>query len=79
MMLVHNFAVVPVVVFALASIAGDQALLAGVLLVLLAPCIDTSSYSRGWWSAPATASWPRRLAQDTSELTLIPICIQSTP
>jgi ACR3 family arsenite transporter len=45
-MLVHNFAVVPVVVFALASIAGDQALLAGVLLVLLAPCIDTSSYSR---------------------------------
>jgi ACR3 family arsenite transporter len=46
-MLVHNFAVVPVVVFALASIAGDQALLAGVLLVLLAPCIDTSSYSRG--------------------------------
>ena len=47
-MLVRNFAVVPVVVFALASTAGDQALLVGVLLVLLAPCIDTSSYSRGW-------------------------------
>ncbi|WP_457967828.1 bile acid:sodium symporter [Arthrobacter sp. D1-29] len=39
--LILNFAVVPVVVFALTRfIAGDQALLIGVLLVLLTPCID---------------------------------------
>nr|WP_267279283.1 bile acid:sodium symporter [Arthrobacter sp. CDRTa11] len=39
--LILNFAVVPVVVFALTRfIAGDQALLVGVLLVLLTPCID---------------------------------------
>ncbi|TDU20089.1 bile acid:sodium symporter [Arthrobacter sp. JUb115] len=39
--LVLNFIVVPVVVFGLTRfIAGDQALLLGVLLVLLAPCID---------------------------------------
>lgn len=39
--LVLNFAVVPVVVFGLTRfIAGDQALLVGVLLVLLTPCID---------------------------------------
>ncbi|ORM37215.1 bile acid:sodium symporter [Williamsia sp. 1135] len=38
---VLNFVVVPVVVFALTRfIADDQALLVGVLLVLLAPCID---------------------------------------
>ena len=36
-----NFVLVPVVVFALTRfIADDQALLVGVLLVLLAPCID---------------------------------------
>ena len=36
-----NFAVVPIVAFGLSRIvAGDQALLFGVLLVLLAPCID---------------------------------------
>ncbi|KAA0976610.1 arsenic resistance protein [Paeniglutamicibacter gangotriensis] len=39
--LVLNFAVVPVVVFGLTRfIAGDQALLLGMLLVLLTPCID---------------------------------------
>ncbi|MBP1135048.1 ACR3 family arsenite efflux pump ArsB [Arthrobacter sp. PvP023] len=39
--LVLNFAVVPVVVFGLSRIvAGDQALLVGMLLVLLTPCID---------------------------------------
>ena len=39
--LVLNFAVVPVVVFGLSRfVAGDQALLVGVLLVLLTPCID---------------------------------------
>lgn len=39
--LVLNFVIVPVVVFGLTRfIAGDQALLLGVLLVLLAPCID---------------------------------------
>lgn len=39
--LVLNFIVVPVVVFGLTRfIAGDQALLLGVLLVLLTPCID---------------------------------------
>ncbi|MFE4079528.1 arsenic resistance protein [Paenarthrobacter sp. YIM B13468] len=39
--LVLNFVVVPVVVFGLTRfIAGDQALLVGVLLVLLSPCID---------------------------------------
>ncbi|WLQ07151.1 arsenic resistance protein [Arthrobacter oryzae] len=40
-LLVLNFAVVPLVVFGLSRfIAGDQALLVGVLLVLLTPCID---------------------------------------
>lgn len=39
--LVLNFVVVPVVVFGLTRfIAGDQALLVGVLLVLLTPCVD---------------------------------------
>lgn len=39
--LVLNFIVVPVVVFGLTRfVAGDQALLLGVLLVLLTPCID---------------------------------------
>ncbi|MDQ0078446.1 arsenic resistance protein [Arthrobacter oryzae] len=39
--LVLNFAVVPLVVFGLSRfVAGDQALLLGVLLVLLTPCID---------------------------------------
>lgn len=39
--LVLNFVIVPAVVFGLTRfIAGDQALLLGVLLVLLAPCID---------------------------------------
>ncbi|WP_238703529.1 MULTISPECIES: bile acid:sodium symporter [unclassified Arthrobacter] len=39
--LVLNFLVVPLVVFGLTRfIAGDQALLVGVLLVLLTPCID---------------------------------------
>lgn len=39
--LVLNFVVVPLVVFGLTRfIAGDQALLLGVLLVLLTPCID---------------------------------------
>ncbi len=39
--LVLNFVIVPVVVFGLTRfIAGDQALLVGVLLVLLTPCID---------------------------------------
>lgn len=39
--LLLNVAVVPVVVWALSRpVAGDQALLVGVLLVLLAPCID---------------------------------------
>lgn len=39
--LVLNFVIVPVVVFCLSRfIAGDQALLVGVLLVLLTPCID---------------------------------------
>ncbi|HET6241161.1 MAG TPA: bile acid:sodium symporter [Arthrobacter sp.] len=39
--LVLNFVVVPVVVFGLTRfVAGDQALLLGVLLVLLTPCID---------------------------------------
>jgi ACR3 family arsenite transporter len=39
--LILNFAVVPVVVFALTRfIAGESALLVGVLLVLLTPCID---------------------------------------
>jgi ACR3 family arsenite efflux pump ArsB len=39
--LILNFAVVPVVVFALTRfIAADQALLIGVLMVLLTPCID---------------------------------------
>lgn len=39
--LVLNFAVVPLVVFGLSRfVAGDQALLVGVLLVLLTPCID---------------------------------------
>src|ERR1700710_2503232 len=40
-LLVVNFAVVPVVVFGLSRfVADDQALLVGVLLVLLAPCVD---------------------------------------
>jgi ACR3 family arsenite transporter len=40
-LLVLNFAVVPVVVFGLSRfVVGDQALLVGVLLVLLTPCID---------------------------------------
>lgn len=40
-LLVLNFAVVPVIVFGLTRfIAGDQALVVGVLLVLLTPCID---------------------------------------
>lgn len=40
-LLVLNFAIVPVVVFGLTRfVAGDQALLVGVLLVLLTPCID---------------------------------------
>ena len=40
-LLVLNFAVVPLVVFGLSRfVAGDQALLVGVLLVLLTPCID---------------------------------------
>lgn len=39
--LILNFAVVPAVVFALTRfIAGEQALLVGVLLVLLTPCVD---------------------------------------
>lgn len=39
--LVLNFVIVPVVVFGLTRfVAGDQALLVGVLLVLLTPCID---------------------------------------
>ncbi|WP_235506069.1 arsenic resistance protein [Arthrobacter sp. Leaf337] len=39
--LVLNFAVVPLVVFGLSRfVAGDQALLVGLLLVLLTPCID---------------------------------------
>lgn len=39
--LVLNFVIVPVVVFGLTRfIAGEQALLVGVLLVLLTPCID---------------------------------------
>lgn len=39
--LVLNFVIVPLVVFGLTRfIAGDQALLLGVLLVLLTPCID---------------------------------------
>ena len=39
--LVLNFAVVPVVVFGLSrAVAGQEALLLGVLLVLLAPCVD---------------------------------------
>ncbi|CEA07791.1 Sodium Bile acid symporter family protein [Arthrobacter saudimassiliensis] len=39
--LVLNFLVVPLVVYALSRfVAGEQALLVGVLLVLLAPCID---------------------------------------
>ena len=39
--LVLNFAVVPLVVFGLSRfVAGDHALLVGVLLVLLTPCID---------------------------------------
>lgn len=39
--LILNFAVVPVVVFALTRfIAGEQSLLVGVLLVLLTPCVD---------------------------------------
>ncbi|WP_309970542.1 bile acid:sodium symporter [Arthrobacter oryzae] len=39
--LVLNFAVVPLVAFGLSRfVAGDQALLVGVLLVLLTPCID---------------------------------------
>ena len=40
-LLVLNFAIVPVVVYGLSRfVADDQALLLGVLLVLLAPCID---------------------------------------
>jgi ACR3 family arsenite transporter len=40
-LLVLNFAIVPVVVFGLSRfVADDQALLLGVLLVLLTPCID---------------------------------------
>jgi ACR3 family arsenite efflux pump ArsB len=40
-LLVLNFAVVPVVVFGLSRlVADDPALLVGVLLVLLAPCVD---------------------------------------
>lgn len=40
-LLVLNFAVVPVVVFGLSRfVANDQALLVGMLLVLLTPCID---------------------------------------
>jgi len=40
-LLVLNFVVVPVVVYGLSRfVANDQALLLGVLLVLLAPCID---------------------------------------
>lgn len=40
-LLILNFAVVPVVVFALTRfIAGEQTLLVGVLLVLLTPCVD---------------------------------------
>ncbi|PXA72161.1 arsenic resistance protein [Cryobacterium arcticum] len=39
--LVVNFVIVPVVVFALSRfVAGDRALLLGVLLVLLTPCVD---------------------------------------
>lgn len=39
--LILNFVVVPVVVFALTRfVAGEQALLVGVLLVLLTPCVD---------------------------------------
>lgn len=39
--LVLNFLIVPVVVFALSRfVAADEALLVGVLLVLLAPCVD---------------------------------------
>ncbi|MGQ1799127.1 arsenic resistance protein [Kocuria oceani] len=39
--LVLNFIIVPVVVFALSRfVAADEALLVGVLLVLLAPCVD---------------------------------------
>lgn len=38
---VSNFAVVPVVVFGLTRfVAGDRAVLVGIVLVLLAPCID---------------------------------------
>ncbi|WP_262003077.1 arsenic resistance protein [Microbacterium sp. Mcb102] len=40
-LLVVNFAVVPVIVFGLSRfVAHDQALLVGVLLVLLTPCVD---------------------------------------
>lgn len=40
-LLLLNFAVVPLVVFGLSRfVAGDQALLVGVLLVLLTPCVD---------------------------------------
>ncbi|GAA3919871.1 arsenic resistance protein [Microbacterium invictum] len=40
-LLVVNFVLVPVVVFGLSRfVAGDQALLVGVLLVLLTPCVD---------------------------------------
>lgn len=41
MLLVLNFVIVPVVVFVLSRfVADDDALLVGVLLVLLAPCVD---------------------------------------
>jgi ACR3 family arsenite efflux pump ArsB len=39
--LVLNFVVVPVVVFGLSrAVAADQAVLVGVLFVLLTPCVD---------------------------------------
>lgn len=57
--LVLNFVIVPLVVFGLTRfITGFQALLLGVLLVLLTPASTTSLCSPGWQEGPATGCWP---------------------
>jgi ACR3 family arsenite transporter len=56
-----NFVIVPLVVLALTRVLPDgRAVLLGVLLVLLTPCIDSSSCSPASPEAPRSACWPPR-------------------
>lgn len=74
---VVNFLVVPVVVLALSrTVADDRALLVGVLLVLLCPCVDYVVVFAG-----LAGGSPRRLLAATPllmlvQLLLLPLCLR---